>query len=81
MSQRSESGSARGVVVRPATARDHPAVHALNDASVPHVNALSAEQFAWLAANVDYFRVAEVNGALGGFVMAIRRGTSYWSGN
>ncbi len=83
MSERSESGSgaARGVVVRPATARDHPAVHALNDASVPHVNALTAEQFAWLAANVDYFRVAEVNGLLGGFVMAIRRGTTYWSGN
>jgi predicted GNAT superfamily acetyltransferase len=73
--------AARGVVVRPATVRDHPAVHALNDASVPHVNALTAEQFAWLAANVDYFRVAEVDGEFAGFVMAIRRGTPYWSGN
>lgn len=75
------SGSTRGVVVRPATAGDHPAVRALNDASTPHVNALTDDQFAWLATHVDYFRVAELDGAFAGFVMAIRRGTPYWSGN
>lgn len=69
------------MVVRDAHADDHPAVHALNDASTPHVNALNAGQFAWLSANADYFRVAIHAGALAGFVMALRSGTPYWSAN
>jgi predicted GNAT superfamily acetyltransferase len=56
-------------------------VLALNNASTPHVNALNVEQFAWIAANADYFRVAALDGVLAGFVMAIRHGTTYWSGN
>jgi predicted GNAT superfamily acetyltransferase len=79
MTVASESGSV--VNVRPATAADHDGVLALNNASTPHVNALEREQFDWLAQHVDYFRVAEVDGALAGFVMAIRDGTTYWSGN
>jgi predicted GNAT superfamily acetyltransferase len=75
------SSSAASVVVRPATDADHAGVLELNNASTPHVNALEREQFDWLAQHVDYFRVAEVDGALAGFVMAIRNGTAYWSGN
>ena len=54
---------------------------ALNNASTPHVNALTAAEFAWLLTEADYTRVAELNGTLAGFVIAIRAGTSYWSGN
>lgn len=69
------------VVVRKAVPNDHPAVLALNNASVPNVGALTDEQFAWLARETDYFRVAEVGGQLAGFIMAIRNGTDYWSAN
>jgi len=67
--------------VRAATARDQPAVLALNNASVPNVNALTEAQFAWLASECDYYCVAEADGAFAGFVMAIRSGTAYWSEN
>jgi predicted GNAT superfamily acetyltransferase len=70
-----------GPVVRPAESREWPAVLSLNNAAIPHVNALTNEQFAWLAANVDYFRVVESGGKIAGFVMAIRDSTEYWSGN
>lgn len=67
--------------VRPADRNDWRAVLALNNAAVPHVNALADEQFAWLATNADYFRVVEYYGVIAGFVMAIRNGTEYWSAN
>ena len=73
--------NSRGLVVRAGTPHDESAVLELNNASTPHVNALAAEQFAWLVAEADYFRVAELDGALAGFVIAIRSGTAYWSGN
>src|SRR5262245_12059084 len=68
-------------VVRQATAQDWPEVLRLNNAAPPHVNALTDEQFQWLATHVDYFRVAEHGGKISGFVMAIRDGTGYWSAN
>lgn len=77
----SAPGSGSAVIVRAAMPADHGAVLALNNASTPHVNALEQEQFDWLAQHVDYFRVAETGGALAGFVMAIREGTTYWSAN
>jgi predicted GNAT superfamily acetyltransferase len=70
-----------GLVIRAATPEDQPVVHAMNDAAVPHVNALTPEQFAWLSSHADYYRVAERDGTVVGFVMAIRRGTTYWSRN
>jgi predicted GNAT superfamily acetyltransferase len=69
------------VIVRPATAADFAAVHVLNDAATPHVNALTEEQFSWLASHADYFRVADAGGAIAGFVIALRNGTTYWSAN
>lgn len=70
-----------GLVVRDATPADQPALLTLNNAAVPHVNALTRDQFAWLATTADYVRVAELDGHLAGFVVAIRNGTSYWSAN
>lgn len=76
-----QGGSRSGLVVRAGTPRDQPAVLALNNATTPHVNALTDDQFGWLVSNADYYRVAEVDGTIAGFVMAIRSGTAYWSGN
>jgi predicted GNAT superfamily acetyltransferase len=73
--------TAGGLVVRDATQHDQAAVLALNNASTPHVNALEPEQFAWIVASADYYRVAVRDGALEGFVIALRNGTDYWSDN
>ena len=67
--------------VRTAVERDHDDVLALNNAAVPHVNALTAEQFSWLAKRTDYFRVCEDVGGIVGFVFAIAKGSDYWSAN
>ena len=67
--------------MRDAVARDHPAVLALNNGAVPHVNALDETAFAWLASHATYFRVAEDGDGIAGFVMMIENGTEYWSGN
>ena len=68
-------------MVRDAIARDHPAVLALNNGAVPHVNALDDTAFAWLTEHVTYFRVAEDSDGIAGFVMMIEKGTEYWSAN
>jgi predicted GNAT superfamily acetyltransferase len=69
------------VVVRDAVAHDHPAVLALNNGAVPHVNALDDSGFAWLAEHATYFRVAADGDGIAGFVMMIENGTEYWSAN
>jgi uncharacterized protein len=70
-----------GFVLRPATAADHAAVLALNNSQVPHVNALTADEFARIAALSGHFTVAEDPEGLLGFVLCIPSGTEYWSGN
>jgi len=67
--------------VRDAVAADHAAVLALNNTAVPHVNALSAEEFAWLASHANFFRVAEDAEGLVGFTMVLPSGLDYWSDN
>src|SRR5512141_1211871 len=67
--------------VRDAVAADHAAVLALNNTAVPHVNALSAEEFAWLAGHANFFRVVEDAGGLLGFTMVLPSGLGYWSDN
>ena len=69
------------MVVRDVTAGDHAAVLSLNNEAVPHVNALPAEQFDWLAAHADYFRLVEDESGIAGFVLALRSGIDYWSEN
>jgi predicted GNAT superfamily acetyltransferase len=69
------------VVVRDVMAGDHATVIALNDAAVPHVNALDEAAFAWLASHADYFRLAEDESGIAGFVLALRSGLAYWSEN
>lgn len=67
--------------LRPATAADHAAVLALNNSQVPHVNALTADEFETIVALSAHFTVAEDPEGLLGFVLCIPSGTSYWSGN
>lgn len=69
------------VRVRDATAADHAAVFALNNAHTPHVNALTDEEFAWLVAHAAYYRVAVDDVGLAGFVLCLPHGTEYWSRN
>jgi hypothetical protein len=67
--------------VRDAIASDHAAVLALNNGATPHVNELSTTAFDWIVSHADYFRVAEDDAGLAGFVLAMRSGLEYWSLN
>ena len=69
------------VALRPGTAADAAAVLALNNASVPHVNALTPETLAQLVALSADFTVAEDADGILGFVLCIPHGTAYWSEN
>lgn len=69
------------VVLRPGTAADAAAVLALNNASVPHVNALTADSLAQIVAMSAQYAVAEDAEGILGFVICIASGRSYWSEN
>lgn len=70
-----------GFTLRPATVADHAAVLALNNTAVPHVNALTPDEFAKIATLSAHFTLAEDPEGLLGFVLCIPSGTPYWSGN
>lgn len=67
--------------LREATAADHAAVLALNNAHVPHVNALTADEFRQLVGLSAHFTVAEDADGLLGFVLCVPAGVEYWSDN
>jgi predicted GNAT superfamily acetyltransferase len=67
--------------LRPGTAADAAAVLALNNASVPHVNALTADTLAQIVAMSAQYTVAEDAEGILGFVLCIESGRSYWSDN
>lgn len=68
-------------VIRDATVKDHPELLAMNNAATPHVNALTAEEFAWIAAHAAYFRVCEDADGITGYVVCVPSGLDYWSAN
>ena len=70
-----------GFTLRPGTAADAAAVLALNNASVPHVNDLSADVLAQIVAMSAHYMVAEDAEGILGFVICIASGRSYWSDN
>jgi predicted GNAT superfamily acetyltransferase len=70
-----------GFTLRPATVADHAAVLALNNTQVPHVNALTADEFARIVSLSGHFTVAEDPQGLLGSVLCIPSGTEYWSAN
>lgn len=69
------------VTLREATAADGAEVLAMNNASTPHVNALTTEEFAWLTSHAAYYRVAEDAHGVSGFVLCLAAGLDYWSDN
>lgn len=69
------------VRLREATAADHAAVLALNNAHEPHVNALDPEAFRRLVAFAAHFTIAEDDDGLLGVVLCVPAGTAYWSEN
>ncbi len=69
------------VRIRAASAADHAAALALNNAHTPHVNALTDAEFAWIAARCGHFTVAEDAEGLIGLVMCLPSGLDYWSEN
>ncbi|MBX3174097.1 MAG: GNAT family N-acetyltransferase [Gemmatimonadaceae bacterium] len=70
-----------GFTVRDATAADSAAVLALNNAAVPHVNALTPDEFTWIVERAGHYRVAEDSEGVAGFVLCIPSGLEYWSAN
>lgn len=70
-----------GFTLRAGTAADAAAVLALNNASVPHVNALTADTLAQILAMSAHYTIAEDAEGILGFVICIPSGRSYWSDN
>lgn len=67
--------------MRDATPDDLPTIHAQNEAAVPAVGAISLADFAWFLEVAACFRVAEIDGALAGFLIGLRPGIDYASLN
>ncbi|NNC76975.1 MAG: GNAT family N-acetyltransferase [Woeseiaceae bacterium] len=67
--------------IRNALPADLAAVLALNEGSVPAVNSVSLAKMRWFLDNAAYFRVATDGEELGAFMIGLRAGTDYESGN
>ena len=69
------------LAIRDVREHDLDAVLALNNAAGRTILALDAEQLRYFFDHADYFRVAEIDGHLAGFLIALREGSSYDSPN
>ncbi len=67
--------------IRDVEASDIDEVHALNEASVPHVSSISPEEMQWFADHAHHFRVAILDERLAGFMIGLRPGLPYSSLN
>lgn len=67
--------------LRDATTDDLSAIHAQNEAAVPAVSSISLADFGWFLEVAAYFRVAEIDDALAGFMLGLRPGLDYSSLN
>lgn len=54
---------------------------AMNNAATPNVNALAPHEFDWIVERATYFKVAEDDEGLAGFVLCVPSGLDYWSNN
>lgn len=61
--------------------QDLPAVLEINELSVPAMNHLSMNDIRWFAQEAEYFRVARIESAVGGFLICLRPETPYASPN
>lgn len=67
--------------LRPVAAADLPRLLTLNNAAVPHVNALDEASFADLLAEAAFVRVVQEGEAIVGFVVCFAPGAAYASLN
>ena len=67
--------------IRPARSDDLAALVALNQADLPHLSALTIESLARLGQMATYFLVAELDGVVAGFVLAMSPAAGYESIN
>lgn len=69
------------MVIRPIEPADLAAVLALNQGALDSVGPLDAERLDWIVGLADQTLIADVGGAIGGFVVTIAPGTAYDSPN
>ena len=69
------------LAIRDVNEHDLDAVLALNNAAGQSIIALDAAQLRYFFERADYFRVAEIDGRLAGFLIALREGGNYHSPN
>ena len=69
------------IEIRDVSPADLPEVLVLNERSVPSMNSLTMERMRWFDANAVYFRVAEISGAVAGFLICMAPDAPYRSPN
>ena len=69
------------LAIRDVRERDLDAVLALNNAAGQSILALDTARLRYFFEHADYFRVAEIDGHLAGFLIALREGGDYHSPN
>jgi Predicted acetyltransferase, GNAT superfamily len=69
------------LAIRDVSEHDLDAVLALNNAAGQSIIALDAAQLRYFFERADYFRVAEIDGHIAGFLIALREGGDYHSPN
>jgi len=69
------------LAIRDVSEHDLDAVLALNNAGGRSIIALDVERLRYFFERADYFRVAEIDGCLAGFLIALREGSDYQSPN
>ena len=67
--------------IRDAQAADLETVHAINEAAVPHVNSITPDRFRRFIDEAVYFRVALLESALAGYLVAFDPSATYESLN
>lgn len=75
------SGARQALRIRDARDGDLGDVHAINESAVPHVNSISLERFRRFTREAAYFRVALLDAALAGYLVAFAPGAGYESLN
>ena len=67
--------------VRDVRDEDLGAVHAINEAAVPHVNSITVARFRDFTREAAYFRVAQLDTGIAGYLVAFAPGSDYDSVN
>lgn len=75
------SGAQKGPRIRDARQADLPAVHAINESEVPHVNSISVDRFRRFIDEAVYFKVALIESGLAGYLVAFDAPATYESLN